>query len=183
MPRLQATDPARADGKAKALLDGVHKSFGMTPNLMRTLANSPAALQAYLGFLQALAGTKIDAEAREAIALAVAGENHCDYCASAHSAIGRLLGVGDDELARNLAAESADPKLDAALKFARALVVERGWVSDDEVERLRAAGYGDREITEIVATVALNIFSNYINHVAGTEIDFPPVEAPTRAAA
>ena len=69
------------------------------------------------------------------------------------------------------------------MKFARALVVERGWVSDDEVERLRAAGYGDREITEIVATVALNIFSNYINHVAGTEIDFPPVEAPTRAAA
>ncbi len=175
MPRLTPIDPAQADGKAKALLDGVQRAFGMTPNLLRTLANAPAALEAYLGFCQALGRGSLDAKTREAIALTVAGENGCDYCASAHTAIGGRLGVPAEELAANLGGRSGDAGLAAILRFARAVVVKRGRVSDADLVEARAAGLDDGGITEIVAAVAANTFSNYFNHVAGTEVDFPMV--------
>jgi uncharacterized peroxidase-related enzyme len=177
MPRLNPVDPAQAEGQAKLLLNGVHKHFGMVPNLLATLAHAPAALEAYLGLGQALSRGSLDARTREAIALTVAGENGCDYCASAHSAIGGQLGMAAEELAANLAGRSSDPRVAAILRFARAVVVERGWVGDAELAEARAADLGDGEITEIIAAVAASIFSNYFNHVAGTEIDFPPVSS------
>jgi uncharacterized peroxidase-related enzyme len=175
MPRFNPIDPAQAEGQAKVLLDGVRKKYGMVPNLLATLANAPAALEAYLSLGQALGRGSLDAKTREAIALAVAGENGCDYCAAAHSAIGAGLGVAAEELAANLAGRSSDPRVAAILRFARAVVVERGWVGDDEMAQARAAGLTDGEITEIVAAVAASTFSNYFNHVAETEVDFPPV--------
>jgi uncharacterized peroxidase-related enzyme len=175
MPRLTPIDPAHAEGKAKVLLDGVQKKYGMVPNLLATLANAPAALEAYLGLGQVLAGGSLDGKTREAIALTVAGENGCDYCAAAHSAIGAGLGVAAEELGANLRGRSSDPRVTAILRFARAVVAERGWVGDDELAAARAAGLTDGEITEIVAAVAVNTFSNYFNHVAETEVDFPPV--------
>ena len=183
MPRLTPIDPARAEGKAKALLDGVQKALGTTPNLLRTLAHSPAALQAYLDLGKSLGGGSLSAEAREAIALTVAGENDCDYCASAHTALGCQLGVAASELAGNLAGRSGEPKLAAALNFARAVVVKRGWMSDADLRHVREAGVSDGEIAEVLAAVAANTFSNYFNHVAGTEIDFPPVKTSHKAAA
>jgi uncharacterized peroxidase-related enzyme len=183
MTRLTPIDPAQADDKAKALLDGVQKALGMTPNLMRTLAHSPAALQAYLNLGRALGGGSLDAKTREAIALTVAGENGCDYCASAHTAVGGQLGADAAELAENLKGRSSDPRVAAILGFARALVVKRGWVSDAELRQARDAGVTDGEIAEIVAAVAASTFSNYLNHVAGTEIDFPLVRTGHRAAA
>ncbi len=175
MPRLTPIDPARAEGKTKVLLDGVRKHLGMVPNLMATLAHSPAALEAFLGLGQALGRGSLDAKTREAIALTVAGENRCDYCAAAHSAAGAALGMAAEELAANLQGQSSDSRVAAVLRFARAVVVERGWVGDDDLAAVRAAGLGDAEIAEIVAAVAANIFSNYFNHVAGTEVDFPAV--------
>ena len=127
-------------------------------------------------------GATIDAKTRESIALTVAGANGCDYCASAHTALGGMLGIGAAELSANLESRSHDARLDAILKFASAVVAKRGWVGDEEVAALRAAGLGDREITEIIATVAFNIFTNYFNHIAQTDVDFPLVET-TRAAA
>ena len=183
MPRIQQIDPAEAEGKAKELLDGVNAKLGMTPNLMRALANAPAALQGYLGFGQALAAGTFGPKIRESIALTVAGINGCDYCASAHSAIGTMAGLDADELARNLEGRSADPKVEAALAFASAIVEKQGWASDDDLAAVRAAGYGDGEITEITANVAYNIFTNYFNHVAETEIDFPVVATGHQAAA
>ena len=183
MMRIAPLDPARTQGKTKALLGGIQKSLGMTPNLMRTLAHSPAALQAYLDAGKALSSASLDAKSREAIALAVAGENGCDYCASAHSAAGARLGVDAGELARNLEGRSAEPRLAAVLKFARAVVAKRGWVSDADLQEARAAGLGDPEIAEIVAIVAANIFSNCFNHVAGTEVDFPLARSGRQAAA
>ncbi len=183
MPRLNAIDPAHAEGKTKALLDGVQKTLGMIPNLMATLANAPAALEAYLSFGQALGKGRLDAKTREAIALTVAGENGCDYCASAHTAVGARLGVSRDELAANLEGRSSDPTLAAILRFARAVVVKRGWVGDADLAEARAAGLDDGRITEIVAAVAANIFSNYVNHVARTEIDFPLVQTGRSQAA
>ena len=175
MPRLTPIDPAQAEGKTKVLLDGVRKHLGMVPNLLATLATSPAALEAYLSLGQALGRGNLDARTREAIALTVAGENGCDYCASAHSAVGAGLGMTAVELAANLQGRSSDPRVAAVLRFARAVVVERGWVGDGELAEARAAGLGDPEIAEIVAAVAASTFSNYFNHVAGTEVDFPPV--------
>lgn len=183
MSRLNIVDPETAQGKAKLLLDGVQKSLGMTPNIMRALANSPAALEAYLGLLKALDGASIDAKTRESIALTTSGANGCDYCAAAHTAIGKRLGLSDDEAWANLHGRSSEPTRAVALQFARAIVDKRGWVSDSELQLVRKAGFGDAEIAEIVATVATTTFSNYFNHVAETDIDFPPVKVDEKQAA
>ncbi|MEE8272683.1 MAG: carboxymuconolactone decarboxylase family protein [Alphaproteobacteria bacterium] len=183
MPRLTALDPAAAEGKAKTLLDGVQKALGVAPNLMRTLAHSPAALDAYLSFGKALGAGRLGRKLGEQIALAVAGVNGCDYCASAHTLMAKGAGVAEDELARNLGGWSSDPKVAAALAFAVQVTATRGFVSDDDIRQIRDAGYGDGEIAEIVGAVALNTFSNYFNHIAETEVDFPFVPANGRVAA
>ena len=183
MPRIQPIDPAEADDKAQALLGGVHKALGMTPNLMRTLAHSSAALEAYLGFGKALGTGRLDAKLREAIALVVSGEAGCEYCASAHTALGKMLGADEAELTANLEGRSGDAKVEAALTFAHILVTKRGWADDDDLARVREAGYDEGEIIEIIATVALTTFTNYFNHVAGTEVDFPLVTVDERVAA
>lgn len=175
MARINPIDPGIAEGKAKTLLDSVQKRFGMIPNMMRTMAQSPAVLDAYLGFGKALNAGALDAPVRERIALTVAGVNSCDYCAAAHTAIGSTLGLGGSEMSANLNSFSSDPKIEVALVFARRIVVERGWVSDEDMQRVRDAGYTDGEIVEIIAVVALNTFSNYFNHIAQPEIDFPSV--------
>lgn len=183
MPRLNAIDPKEATGKAKELLDGVKTKIGMVPNLMRTFANSPAALEGYLNFSGALGGGLLDAKLREQIALAVADANNCEYCLSAHTAIGKMAGLNENELVSSRQASSIDAKTDAALKFAHQLVVKRGELFDSEVQAVRAAGYNDGEITEIIANVALNIFTNYFNHVAQTVVDFPKVSLTVAKAA
>ncbi len=182
MNRIPLVDPAEADGKAKILLDAVQEKLGVTPNMTRAMANAPAVLAAYLGFSQALAGGRLDAKTREALALTVAGINGCRYCASAHTAVGRGLGVPADELAANLDGRSADPRLDAVLDFAAALTERRGRVSDTEIAALRLAGVSDGEMAEIIAVVALNFFTNLFNIASETEVDFPLVE-PRQAAA
>ena len=177
MPRLKAIDPGQATGQAKELLDAVNEKYGMVPNLARTLANSPAALQGYLAFGEALDGGTLSAKLREQIALTVSEANGCGYCVAAHCAIGKSGGLSDSELTDARQSSSPDSKVDAALHFARQLVENRGWVTDEDVDRVRRAGYGDGEITEIVAVVAWKTFANYFNHVAGTDVDFPTVPA------
>jgi len=175
MQRIQALDPAETTGKTRRLLDGVQAKLGLTPNLMKTLATAPAALEAYLNFGAALSTGALDAKFREQIAIAVAQANSCEYCLSAHSALGTLAGLTPEELQASREAHAADAKRDAGLRFAQAIVVQRGEVSDAAVAQVRQAGYSDGEITEIVANVAINIFTNYFNHVARTDVDFPVV--------
>jgi uncharacterized peroxidase-related enzyme len=182
MQRLTAIDPASATGKAKELLDGVKTTLGVTPNLMRTMANSPAVLEAYLGFNTALSRGRLGAKVREQIALAVAEANGCEYCLSAHTAIGRKVGLPEGHLLISRQWMSPEPRVDAALKFARAILTQRGQVTDEDLTRVRNAGYGDTEIAEIVAEVALNVFTNYFNLVAETTVDFPRVEVGTQVA-
>ena len=177
MPRIAPLDPAQATGKAKTLLDGVKASIGAQPNIFRTLAHSPAALESYLNLSQGLAGGNFSAALREQIALAVAGENNCDYCASAHTFVGRKNGLSDNELAANLTGKSNDSRTEAILTFAKAIVEKRGFVSNAEVKSVRDAGLNDGEIIELIAVVSANIFTNYFNHVVQTEIDFPVVSA------
>lgn len=183
MSRIPLVTKETASVEQKALLDGVQKSLGMTPNIMRALANSPAALKAYLGLLSSLDGTSIDAKTRESIALTTSGINGCDYCAAAHTTLGKMRGLTDEEAQENLNGRSSDPVRAAVLQFARVIVEKRGWVDDLDLQHVRQAGLGDTEITEIVATVATTIFSNYFNHIAQTEVDFPAVNRGQRSAA
>lgn len=182
MQRIQAVNPAEATGNAKQLLDVVKGQFGMVPNLMKTLATGPAALEAYLNFATALSKGLLNPGFREQIALTVAQANACEYCLSAHSAIGEKVGLKSEEIYGSREAHAQDTKRDAGLQFAQALVVQRGQVSDQTLARVRAAGYSDGEIAEIVSHVALNIFTNYFNHVAQTEVDFPKVDVSLQTA-
>lgn len=181
MTRLQALNPQTTTGPAKNLLNGVQAKLGFTPNLLKTMANSPAVLKAYLNFSSALGIGILPAKLREQIALTVAEINECDYCLAAHAAIGKTVGLNDETIQDSRRAQSPDSKEAAVLQFVRKLVIDRGWVNDDDLARIRQAGFSDGEITEIVATVALNLFTNYFNHVAGTEVDFPRVPELTAA--
>jgi uncharacterized peroxidase-related enzyme len=159
---------------AQPQLEAVKKQFGSVPNLFRLVANSPAALEGYLGMSAALSKGSLPAPTRERIALAVAQINGCGYCLSAHSAMGKSLAkLSDAEISANRRGGSLDPKADAAVRFAAQVVRERGHVSDADVQAVRMAGYDDAQIVEIVQHVALNTWTNYINEVAKTEIDFP----------
>jgi uncharacterized peroxidase-related enzyme len=175
MARLNAVNGGNATGKTKELLDQVQQKLGFVPNMVRTMAVSPAVLQGYLGLSGALAGGALPATLREQIALAVAEANGCQYCVSAHTAIGKRLGLAEPELAASRDGVSSDPRVEAALVFARTLVERRGDVTDADVARVRDAGWSAAEVAEIVAHTALNIFTNYFNITAGTEIDFPKV--------
>ncbi len=175
MPRLQPIDPENASGKAKTLLEDVQSQWGMVPNLIRTLANAPAALDAYLHFQRALGSGALPARLREQIAICVAEENGCDYCRAAHCAIGKTVGLTEEAIADARRGAPPDSKTEVALQFAREMVVRRGWVRDDALRRLRETGYTEQEIVEIIANVALNLFSNYFNHIAATDVDFPKV--------
>ena len=177
MPNLKSIDPAAVTGKTKQIFEGLQKSLGKVPNLMRTLANSHAALNAYMGFNAALGEAAISPKLREQLAIVVANVNTCDYCLSAHNALGKLAGLSADDLALAQNDEAADPKTGVALRFAAAVVRKRGVLGATEVKALRDAGLTDGEIAEIVAVVAINIFTNYFNHIAGTEIDFPVVKS------
>ncbi len=167
---VDATSP-----ETQATLAAVKAKIGAVPNLFKVLAHSPAALNAYLAESEALSAGVLPATLREQLALTVAGVNGCDYCASAHTLIGKGTGLAPAELALNLTGKATDAKAAAALAFARTVVARRGHVGDDDLARLRAAGYADAAIVEIVAHVGLNILTNYLNNVAQTAIDFPPV--------
>ncbi|MCA1616388.1 MAG: peroxidase-related enzyme [Acidobacteria bacterium] len=180
MPRLQPVDPQAATGRTRELLDAVQQKFGRVPNITRLLANSPEALDGYLSFSAALAKGRLDPQLRERIAIAVAGANRCDYCLSAHTEAGKMVGLSPEELAAAQRGESSGEREAAALRFAMKVVRERGWVADEDVAALRQAGFDDGAITEIVAAVVLNVFTNYFNHVAETEVDFSPVKVAGR---
>lgn len=181
--RIHPIQPGEAQARAKTLLDGVATKLGGVPNIIKTFAQSPTVLEGYLGFSGALAKGKLDGKLREQIALTVAGSNRCDYCASAHSYLAKAAGVDGEEVVKNLAGEANDARTNTALRFAKALVVKRGLVTDEELAVVKSAGFGDEEIVEIIGNVALNLFTNYFNHVAGTEIDFPVVDTRSIASA
>lgn len=176
MARVDVIDPKTATGEARELLDAVQSGLGMVPNFIRVLANSPAALSAFLG-LHGIAGAgSLDPRTRERIALAVAEQNACQYCVSAHTAIGLKAGLDHPEMLANRAGRSSDAKALAALAFAGALVEHTGEVSRAEFDAVRAAGHSDAEIIEIITHVALNIFTNLLGKATQVEIDFPRIE-------
>ena len=176
MARLPMIDPKTATGKAKELLDAVQAKLKITPNMTKVMANSPAVLQAYLGFSGALAEGTLDVKLREQIALAVGQSNQCQYCVSAHTAIGKMVGLPQSELVASRSGHSTSPKSEAALSFSKKVIADGGKASAAEVAALRTAGFSDAEIAEIVAHIALNVFTNYFNNITEVDVDFPKVD-------
>jgi uncharacterized peroxidase-related enzyme len=177
MSRLPIPSRDDAPAASQPLLDAVGKQLGVIPKLFRLVGLSPAALEGYLGLNGAL-GKALDVKTRERIALTVAQVNGCDYCLSAHSYLGANMAKLDAaELAANRHGRSNDAKADAALRFAKTVAETRGQISAGDIAEVRAAGYTDPQVVEIVLLVAVNFLTNLINNVADTDIDFPVVSA------
>ncbi|OAH96910.1 alkylhydroperoxidase [Methylomonas methanica] len=177
MNRIAIPTAEQTPAASLPLLDAVKKQLGVVPNLMKLVGNSPAALEGYLSLNGALGKGVLEPKTRERIALAIAEINGCSYCLSAHTYLGKNVAKLDDaEMAANRNGHSSDPKAAAAVTFAARVAQQRGHVSDAELSAVKAAGYSNAEIVEIVLHVALNTLTNYINEVAQTEIDFPKVD-------
>ena len=179
MSRITPIDPTTANGRAKELLDATQAQLGRIPNLYRSMAQSPATLDGYLAFRSALGKGVLSMQMRERIALLTAAVNDCGYCVAAHTFRGAKVGLSASELSATQKSQSEDPKSMAALQFVEVLLQGHGLVTDEDFAKVKSHGWSDEEIGEIVAHVALNVFSNYFNHVAVPALDFP-VAAITR---
>lgn len=175
MSRINLVTPTDSTGDTKSTLDQITAAFGATPNMFRAVANSPAALKSMWGAFGALGGGTLGAKLGEQIAVAVADIDACDYCLAAHTALGRKAGATAEEMTEAQAGRSSDPKTAAVLAFVVKVVNDRAQVSDTDVQALRDAGFDDEAIVEIVAHIALNLFTNYINVALDVPVDFPAV--------
>lgn len=175
MSRVPLHTAATAPAASQPLLAQIQSAFGATPNMFRAVANSPAALQLMWAGFGALGGGTLPAKLGEQLAVAIADRNRCDYCLAAHTALGRKAGASAAEMAEAQAGRSADPRTAAALAFATKLVDHRAAVTADDVQALRHAGFDDEAIVELLAHVALNLFTNYVNVALDVPVDFPKV--------
>ena len=175
MAQIKMVDPAQATGKSKELLTDLENRIKSVPNLAKALANSPAALKAWMEFEIALDKGSLNTKLRQEIALAVGQKNGCEYCVSAHTTLGKFAGLTDQQILNSREGQGISPKDTVALTFARELLEKRGQVPASSIQTLRDHGFTDGEIAEIVAHVALNIFTNYFNIALDVDVDFPRV--------
>ncbi|MGB9990345.1 carboxymuconolactone decarboxylase family protein [Massilia sp. SM-13] len=176
MSRVPLLTADTTTGERQQLLGQINQAFGVTPNMFKAVANSGAALKSMWGSFGALGGGVIPAKLGEQIAVAIADRNDCEYCLAAHTALGRKAGATAEEMSAAQGGQSADPKTAAALKFAVAVVNNRARIADSDVDALRAAGFSDEEVVEILAHIALNLFTNYVNVAFKVPVDFPGVK-------
>ena len=176
MARINIVTAESASPEQKSLFAAIQAQLGMVPNFLKVFANSPAALRAFLG-LHGIAGEgSLDPQTRERIALALAQQNSCEYCLSAHTAIGRKAGLDGAEIEANRAGTSRDEKAAVAVRFARSLVAHMGEVTTAELLEMREAGYSESDIVEVITHVGMNILTNLIGRASRVEIDFPKVD-------
>ena len=174
MPRIPSIHPNIASQKTKHLYENIQNKLGSIPNMLKVMGNSPAVLKGYLAFSDALNQNTLGGELNELIGLTVANANGSDYCHAAHFHQGeKVICLNIVTLEHAIHGTSHDHKIDEALKFALEVIKTKGKVSDKMFKKIKSAGYDDIQISEIIATVALNIFTNYFNNVAQTEIDSP----------
>lgn len=168
-------DTTTAPTTSQEMLGQIHAAFGATPNMFKAVSNSPAALKSMWGSFGALSAGTLGAKLGEQIAVAIANRNRCEYCLAAHTVLGKNAGVSSDDLASAQVGKSSDPKTQAALTFSLKIVEQRAAISQADVQVVRAAGFNDGDIVEIMAHVALNLFTNYINVAFDVPVDFPKV--------
>lgn len=175
MSRITTVDYQAASQEQKDLFDAIQAQLGMVPNFLKVFANSPTALRAFLGLHLVAKEGSLDAKTRERIALSVAQKNSCEYCVSAHTAIGRKAGLSGDEINANRAGSSQDAKAAIAVKFSRSVQEHHGEVTNAEIQEMRNAGFDDADIVEVITHVGMNILTNLIGKVSRVDIDFPKV--------
>lgn len=183
MNRLEPLNPVDAQGKVKTLLEAVKAQFGVYPTMFRIAAQSPVGLETMLSMFGTLGGGTLGPKLQEQLAIAVSQFNECDWCLSAHTAIGRKHGLTQAELDAARSAESSDPKANAALTLAQRVLSDRGNISDSDIAAARAAGFSDGQVVEIIANIALTVFTNYLNNVAKTHNDFGSLKPRAAAVA
>jgi len=176
MSRINVVTHDVANDEQKALLEAIQQQLGMVPNFLKVFANSPAALRAFLGLHGVASEGALDGQTRERIALAMAQQNSCEYCLSAHNAIGRKAGLDENEMSENRKGSSLDARAAAAVKFANAVNEHKGEITNGELNEIRAAGYSDAEIVEIITHVGMNVLTNILGKASRVEIDFPHVK-------
>ena len=182
MARIAPAAPSSLDNKVAATLSQVKASLGKVPNTFATLANAPVALDGYLSLSKALSRGRLSGHQREILALAIAQENECQYCLSAHTASAKAGGLSAADVVKAREGNSDDPFDRALVSFAKNIIRSRGLASGRDLDLARKAGIDDGLMLEIVANVALNTLTNYANRLADPEIDFPVVEVETEAA-
>jgi len=176
MSRIELVNPTETQGEKKEILNQIQKTFGVIPNMFKAIGNSTAALKMMWSGFGALGKGKLGTQLGEQIAVAVADKNRCEYCLAAHTALGKGAGLSVDVMSMAQAGKSNDPKTQAALAFAIKLVQERAHISTADVDSLRSVGFNNEEIAEILAHVALNIFTNYTNVAFDVPVDFPKIK-------
>jgi uncharacterized peroxidase-related enzyme len=175
MSRIPLVDPATTTGAVHDQLEQIRGAFGGVPSMFRAVATSPAALTSMWSAFGALGGGTLGPAIGEQIAVAVANRNACAYCLAAHTALGRKAGVTREALTAAQTGTSDDAPTAALLTFALAVVEQRGQVSAADVQAVRDAGWGDEQVVEVIAHVALNLFTNYVNVALDVPVDFPTV--------
>jgi len=177
MSRLTTVRPEEATGPAAEVFAKIKKTAGKVPNAYATIGtHSPEALSAALAFDAAVAAGTLGKAEIEVIKLVVSEYAGCDYCLAAHTVMGKLAGLSSDEMKRLRAGEATgDAKRDALAAYVRALAGTRGTVSEAAVDAVRAAGYTDRQLIEINLAIASITFTNLVNRVNDTTLDFPAV--------
>lgn len=181
MSRINMITTDTANAEQKALFDAIQDRLGMVPNFLKVFANSEAALRAFLGLYGIAGAGSLDLQTQERIALALAQQNACEYCLSAHTTLGRGAGLTDTEIAANRAGGSEDAKAATAVKFARALVEHMGEVTTAELQEVRDAGYSEADIVEIIVHVGMNLLTNILGKASRVEIDFPRITLDSAA--
>lgn len=180
MQRLNSVNPQIARGRTRELLETVQQAFGVIPNTAKVMANSTAVLDSFLAFSTAMEGARIGTNLHNQVKLTTSETNSCDYCTSILSAVAPSAGLSAADILAGRTGNSEDRRTKEALAFAHNVLESRGKVSDQQLAAVRDAGYSDAEIVEIVASVVLGCFTNFLNNVADTELDIPkaePVEA------
>lgn len=176
MPRISPTTIENAPEASQPILNNIQSGLGRVPNLLSTFGKSPAAIMSYVMQKEALKAGSLGDQLGESVALAMASFTHCKYCASAHDAIGKMVGLSDEERALNRKGEASNPKAQAAINLAKSIVESRGWSNDKAFEAAQAGGLNDSDILEVLAITMFNLYTNYANHFLETENDFPVVE-------
>ena len=176
MQRLNSVNVESAQARTKELLDTVQQAFGMIPNTAKVMANSPAVLESFLVFNQAMGKATIGEKLHNLVKLSTSESNSCDYCTSILSAVAPAAGLTADDILAGRTGSSEDGRTDAALKFSDAVLKNGGKVSDQQLAAVRDAGFNDAQIVEIVASVVFGCFTNFLNNVADTELDIPQAE-------
>jgi uncharacterized peroxidase-related enzyme len=175
MPHIAIPKREDAPAESRAVLDSVNKTLGFVPNLQRLMSISPNALGGWAALIGSLAKT-LDVKTRDGIALAVSEADCCDYCLAAHSYIaGNMAKIPSEEIGLNREGRSSDPKRQAAVAFAKALIETHGKVSDAQFAAVKEAGWMDANIVEMIALTAQFLLTNFMNNAVQTPIDFPEV--------